>query len=390
MSQSITPSELPEIRETQVHILIGCADARDVGQVHIDAVTATQKRYRERGIHAHFHVIRVPGSFVTEDVLADVRRIVALSEAENYRADAPPQYFAYVQVHGALSDSGIEGCYTGTTPSLRIEQGSPLNCGMLGATGVAMEIEELLLLLHPTFPLHNGKTLRIGDENDIRTLLREVYDYDGFFAGDWVRSIDDLRTHARAQKAVLERAIAHDPELRRLEMHVSAGIQDYKHHRTVRLDCGETDLHFWDEVQDFIYARFQEAGKDDPDFAAQSERQKPLAGLFAMDDPTASPRDRAALWYAKRRNLPDTEYRPNLLFTLGGSAFDHPRTPFGPYVVAGFFYGAKHLGLEEFVVVGHDTAQTQRMIAKIHNDPLMAFIVEQLGVKLLPVNAAEL
>lgn len=37
-------------REQEVHILIGCADARDLNQTQVEAVSAGIKRYAEKGI----------------------------------------------------------------------------------------------------------------------------------------------------------------------------------------------------------------------------------------------------------------------------------------------------------------------------------------------------
>jgi hypothetical protein len=390
VSEISSPVAAPRPRERQVHILVGCADARDVGQAHMDAVNATVTRYAERGIMVAFHVLRVPGTFVTRDVLADIRRVIAGAEQEEYVPGVPTRYYVYVQVHGVLEDAPTTGCFLNPTPYLKIKTGSPLNCGMLGATGVAVELEEMILRAAPEVTLPDGGKLDVVTEENLRTLLHDVYAYDGYFAGDWIRSIDDLRTHARYQKGVLERAVAADPELRRLGVVVACGIQDYENHRLVRLDCGDVEARFWDDVHEFVHERFEELGPDHPDFSAQAEKQKPLAGLFAMDGADESPRDLAGIYYARSVGLGETEYRPNSLFVLGGSNFDRPRSPFGPYVLAGYYYAVKHLNVNNFMVVGRDPAQVARMMAKLENDPLVALVTRELGVRLIPLTAAEL
>ena len=77
---------------------------------------------------------------------------------------------------------------------------------------------------------------------------------------------------------------------------------------------------------------------------------------------------------------------PNTVFNMTGSSFDIPNTPFGPYVIAGFFYAVKHLGLIDQMVMGYDQAQTNRILNKIKNDPIMNMIVEKFKVNLIPVN----
>jgi hypothetical protein len=382
----VETAEDAPVRETQVHIVVGCADARDVGQVHIDAIHQVRQRYRTNGIHVQYLVLRVPGAFVSNDVLTDIRTIVSRTEQQYYTVGQPLRYFVHIQAHGAL-DKDLGGYFCDTTTSLPVTPGSPLNCGMLGATGVAAEMERLILERKPTVSLTNGSSLTLDHEDRIRTLLGDVYGYDGYFAGDWVRSIDDLRTHARAQKATLERAVTSDPELRRVHLTVTAGIQDYAHHRQVRLDCGQVEATFWDEVHDFMHARADEQGDRDPDIIAQAQKQTPDAGLFAMDESIKTVRPLAVRWYAHRKGLANDDYQANRLFALGGSSFDKPRTPFGPYAIAGFYYAAKHLNLSDWIVTGRDEAQTDRMVAKIHADPLLAFFLQELNVSLLPVTA---
>ena len=81
---------------------------------------------------------------------------------------------------------------------------------------------------------------------------------------------------------------------------------------------------------------------------------------------------------------------PNTVFNMTGSSFDIPNTPFGPYVIAGFFYAVKHLALVDQIVMGYDEAQTNRILQKIKNDPIMNMIVRKFNVNLIPVNLADL
>ena len=63
------------MKEKQVHILIGCADARDLNQVQLDAMNVITEEFRkQRGVEVEMHVIRAAGSFVTPDVVMDIKR----------------------------------------------------------------------------------------------------------------------------------------------------------------------------------------------------------------------------------------------------------------------------------------------------------------------------
>jgi hypothetical protein len=74
---------------------------------------------------------------------------------------------------------------------------------------------------------------------------------------------------------------------------------------------------------------------------------------------------------------------------MTGTSFDIPHTPFGPYVIAGFFYAVKHLHLTDQMVMGYDPAQTGRIVQKIKNDPLMNMIVNKFDVNLIPINQVD-
>ena len=78
-----------------------------------------------------------------------------------------------------------------------------------------------------------------------------------------------------------------------------------------------------------------------------------------MSDPRQSLRTHAANHYMKLKGIQHTgEYLPNTVFNMTGTSFDIPHTPFGPYVIAGFFFAVKHLGLTDQLVMGYDNNQT--------------------------------
>lgn len=376
------------MREKQVHILIGCADARDLSQFQLDAIAKISDEFLSNGIQIEMHAIRAAGSFLSPDVVMDIKRTFEQAQ-RSADADLPIRYFVHIQTHGHLTEDSNDH-YISHVHDLRIVDGSPLNCGMLGASAVGVEIEQMIIEEKPIITV-SGKSIVIDNDTKIKYLLQEYYAYNGYLAGDWIKSIDLLRTHPRHQRTVLERIMETDPELKMLDIQITCGIMDYAIHSLIRVDDGDPSVPFWDTVQMEIRKHAQNDRKAKDILINQSQKQKPLAGLICMSDPRMSSRLTAANFYMQMKKIPsDGGYLPNTVFNMTGSSFDIPHTPFGPYVIAGFYYAVKYLNLIDQMVMGYDQLQTRRIMQKIHNDPLMNMIVKKFGVNLIPISQTEL
>lgn len=372
--------------KNQLHILIGCADARDLSQLQVDIVNSKIRDYAIKGKKIQLQTIRAAGTFISPDVYQDLKNIILNYQKEIPADFADEGYFVHIQSHGHLTaDSNTD--YVSHIYDMKIQDDSPLNCGMLGASTVGIEIEQLILKNQLTYRTATSE-VKVTDDNALRQLLRDVYAYDGFLAGDWIKSIDLLRTHPRAQKSILEKLISVDPELKRLDIKITAGIQDYSIHGLIRLDGGEPKSAFWDEVQQEIRAQAKTRLNE---LQAQNEKQKPLAGLICMADPRVTSRITASRYYYHYKGLPEPQgYLANTVFNLTGSTFDIPSVPFGPYAITGFYYAVKHLELKDHMVMGSDENQTHRIMHKIHSDPIMNLIVQEFDVNLIPINQKDL
>lgn len=360
--------------ERQVHVVVGCADARDVGRIFANALAAVQQRYDARSVSIGFHALRTAGSFVTRDVIDDIRRIV---EVEERRTSAPARYFIHIQTHGEVIDEPPAPDAT-SIERLTIAQGSPFNCGMLGASGLSVELERLVLRAKPTM-LVRGRERTIRTADDVRELLADAYAHRGAIAGDWIRSIDDLRTHPPLQEGVLREAIADDRTLRNVDLAITTGIHDYRRHAYFRLDAHPERETFWDDVHAEVRERASRLSPDDDEIMQRTARQAPELGLFSTCDfPHA--RRVAADHLASVLGQEPSRFGSNRVFTFASESFDLPHSPFGPYTVAGFFYAVAHLGLKHFVVLGHDEAQTRRMLARLGHDPFVRFIERAFDV----------
>jgi hypothetical protein len=378
---------MPQITERQVHIMIGCADARDLNQVQIDSMSETVQEFRKKGIAIDLQILRVAGSFVSPDIIMDIKRIVDNTQRTLHDFEQKVSYYVHIQTHGHLTDDS-EKNYVSHIYNMKVVAGSPLNCGMLNASSVGVEIEKFILESAPEIII-KGVPIVIDTEIELRLLLSEIYAYDGYLGGDWIRGIDYLRTHPRTQRTILERAIAADVDLKMLDIHITAGLQDYSIHALIRLDEGDPKVNFWDTMQLLI----REKIKNDvikSSIAAQADKQEPLAGLLCMPDPKVSSRTFASQYYRKTQGCgQETDYLPNTVFNMTGMSFDMPLTPFGPYVIAGFFYAVKYLHLKDQMVMGYDAAQTNRIMQKIARDPIMNLIVKKFNVNLIPINQVD-
>lgn len=362
----------------EVHVVVGCSDARDVGATFTEALDAVRARYLADGVEIEFHALRTAGSFVTRDVVDDLHRIVELRERT---VRIPVRYFAHVQTHGEI-DASSDTADKSPLETMRVVPGSTFNCGMLGASTVSVELERFLLAEKPTVKVH-GRALSLRKEGDIRQLLLDVYGHRGALAGDWIRSIDDLRTHPRTQLGVLLDAVDADRTLRSVDLTVTAGIQDYSKHAYFRVDADASRTTFWDDVYRELRERTAKLEPDADELVQRTAQQAPVVGLFSTCDfPHAR---RVAVTHFASLDPAVGSFGPNKVFTFASESFDLPHCPFGPYTVAGFFYAVVYLKLRHFVVIGHDRAQAERMLARLEHDPLVHFIAKAHDVHFHPL-----
>lgn len=372
----------------ELHIAIGCADARDLNTIQVDVINEKIQSYYEKGIDIDFHVIRAAGSFVTRNVFEDIYHIILEYQRENDIESDTTDYFIHIQTHGHLTKE-CNHDYVSHIYEMQVVDGSNLNCGMLGATGLAVEIEQMLVQSKLSYEV-SGQQYTIEHDDDICTLLKLVYAHEGYLAGDWIKSIDYLRTHPRTQRSILSKMIHESPSLSRLGIQITAGIQDYSIHSLIRVDGGVPQVAWWDDVQLTI----REKVKDDAlhqVLDAQSEKQAPLAGLLCTADPKTTSRTSAANYYLRSKGVDSQgKYLPNTIFNISSANFDVPNTPFGSYTIAGFYFAVVKLGLKDQMILGKTAEHTKRMLRKIKNDPIMNLIVNKFNVNLIALNQQEL
>jgi hypothetical protein len=364
------------VKRVELHIVIGCADARDISAAFNDALNTQMAQEAANGTFIDFQRMSVAGTFMTPEIVAELKAHIQEKMKEYYkyyRENLPIEIFVHVNAHGnAVLKEGHKRSGK-TYHDIRIED-SAFNCGMMHAQDVAIEMEEMLLsnkaLLE--YGLKGKRTqIRIETEEDIETLMKKAYGHNGTIASNWIKSIVNLRTHPYEQKKLLREALDADPTFANLRIRITAGVQNYQTSDYFRVD-GNTHL---DTFLDKVYQRVRNNGQ--PDMSARTSKQKPVLGLFHHSSISQS---RAT---AVRNYFGNEQYSAGQVFAIGSTNLSDYFRTFGPYKSAGFFYGVKHLGLHNWVVMGRTLAEAEEMRERILTDPLMSYFIREFKVKLV-------
>ena len=375
----------PPVKKIEIHILVGCSDARDIPAVFNAAREIELKAQRARGILIDFQHESVAGVFVTPDVEASLRKLIMARL--DYFCDysnkgVPIEIFVHLVDHG---DVRLKPGADGTQFSLHeievADEKSVINCGMRHAEDVAQELEAELLEKQVDFLFTELSGRRrhwqIRDGNDIRSMMKHVYEHDGLIAAGWVHSIIDFGRHAAEQKAILRHAIDTGPYLRLHNVMITAGVQNFRDNTYYRVDENTHLITFLDKV----YERMREmikAGWGNGEVKTQLEKQAPIIGTFHISEIINARATAIKLYKGK-------DFMANQVFAIGGRLLTEYYRPFGAYKIMSFYYGVRHLGLKEWVVIGRNQSEVDMVFARIRNDPIMNYIHKTYDVKLVPI-----
>ncbi|MFH1094835.1 MAG: hypothetical protein V1728_01315 [Candidatus Micrarchaeota archaeon] len=375
----------PPVRKIEIHIVVGCSDARDIPPVFNAARELEIKTQRARGIYIDFQHDSVAGVFVTPDVEASLRKLI-MARLDYFctyaKLGIPIEIFVHLVDHGDVRlKKGADGSQFSLHEIEVADENSPTNCGMRHAEEVAQELEVELLEKQVDFLFTELSGRRrhwqIRDGNDIRAMMKYVYEHDGLIAAGWVHSITDFGRHAAEQKAILRHAIDTGPYLRLHGLMITAGVQNFKDNTYYRVDENTHLITFLDRV----YERMREMIKNgwgNGDTETRKEKQVPLIGTFHISEISNARQTAITLFKGK-------EFRAAQVFAIGGRLLTEYYRPFGGYKIMSFYYGVRHLGLKDWVVVGRNQNEVDMIIARIRNDPLMDYISKAYAVNLVPI-----
>ncbi|VVC01045.1 Uncharacterised protein [uncultured archaeon] len=368
----------PKVEQIRVEIIAGCSDARDVSDAFNNAKDARVAAERKEGILVDIQRLSIPGVFATGEVIAEVKTLIFDKAKQLYSYSiqgVPVDYYVHMMAHGNAALKPGRTHETMSYQDIEIKEAA-FNCGMMNAKKLALEFEALLLSEKPnlTFGLNSkSQRIQVATEADLERLMQKAHNHNGTPAGNWVKSIENLATHPYEQKKIMRAVMDADPALKHLQVHITAGVQNYATNEYYRVD-GNTSLR---STIDLIYQDMRKAGVSH-DQEHRVAKQKPELLLFHH---SSIHNARAT---AVERVFGDKKYGAGQVFAIGGAnAGDHIRL-FGPYKTIGFYYGghSEHLGLQTWAVMGRGRDETERMCTRLHNDPLVGFIIRHFGIKL--------
>lgn len=363
-----------DVREIQIHIILGCSDARDISEAYFNAMDKATKDYRAKGIIVEVERLSVAGTFATRSTVAEIKSKIFQKLNQFYEYDKKGvkiEFFIHVNTHGDahLKDEANRGRHS--MHDIEVVPNSIINCGMMSAHIVAKEIEQELLERKPLLTLKNSvrESIRINSPEKIKQFLAIFYNFREGSIVDWIKPIYDLSIHAHNQKEKLRTAFDCDPVLRHLGIHITAGIQNYATNEYLRVDGNK-----YRTLLDEVYETIRGNGKPRDD-EHRIAKQSPLIGCFHMTDfPDA--RKSAAEYYI------GDQYAANQVFAVGSASLDQHRRPLGAYQVGAYYYGIKHLGLDFWPIMCNTARQADMAHTRIMSDPLGNRFTKWFDIKL--------
>ncbi|MFA6327937.1 MAG: hypothetical protein WCY41_00660 [Candidatus Micrarchaeia archaeon] len=365
-----------DVREIQVHIILGCSDARDISGAYFGSMKKMLEKYRADGILVDVERLSVAGTFATQSTIAEIKSKIFEKVREYYEYDVKDvkiTFFVHVNAHGDahLKDGAVRERHS--MHDIEVVPGSSFNCGMMNAHIVAEEMERLLLDAKPTLKFKNSvkSSIRIDSEAKIKDLLKNFYGFNGGSIVNWIKPIYDLRIHANDQKGKLREAFDNDPVISHLGVHITAGIQNYATNEYLRVDGNTHIKTFLDDV----YANMRESGVPS-DYAARVSKQEPLIGCWHKSD-----------FQDARKTVADfyigDQYAAGQVFAIGSAMLDQNRRPLGAYQLGSYFYGITHLKLQPvWPVLCKQEREAQMASTRIMNDSLGGFFTSHFNIRL--------
>ncbi len=363
-------------KNAEVHVIVGCADSRDIPKSHNEAMAELTEKYAEKGTIIEVARIAAAGTFITHEIRGEIKSIVFHSMHQYMDLQGiQPDIYIHVASHGNASlREGADGRKFSYL-DIQIKPNCPTNCGMTHAQEAVKVLEDVILAEKPTFTY--GKfSMKIKTGENLETFMKMVHNHDGTMAGNWVRSIDDIPAHAYEQKKILRQTIDSDTALKHLGIRLTAGVQNYHENQYYRVDAN-THLHtFFDKT--FELARKKDEQKSGNEQTGRTAIQNPKYGLFHQSD-VHNAREAAITL------LDGSAYSAGQVFAMGGKNLADYFRLFGPYKVTGFFYGVANLGLKEWGVLCKTENDAFKATLRLSQDPIMGFIINTYNVKLVPM-----
>lgn len=371
----------PAVKSIEVHVVIGCQDSRDLSEAFLKALDQGIKEQRAEGVIIDFQRFAVAGTFITPELVAELKTLVFAKKAEYYeygQAGVKIEFFFHINAHGDAHLKKGADRHEHSVDNIEINKSGKTNCGMMHADVVAKEIEELLLNEKPVI----GE-IKINNHLDIKRMLKEVYGFTGGSIMDWIKPIQNLAEHPLNQKLELRRYFDADPVTRNLHLHITSGVQNYETNEYLRVDKN-TQEHMAITFLDTVYERVRSNGRAS-DHHGRITAQKPVFGLIHQ----ASIHDARKTAYEL---LKGDSHGAGKVFgaSMGDKSSVQDFRPLDRYQLAGMFYGIVHLGIKEWAIMGKNERETNMMASRFQKGGLASFFIKHFDLKIikLPLDKA--
>lgn len=381
-------------KQVEVHLEVGCADGREVGEVFNRAQKEVAEKSEAAGILLDFQRISIAGAYCYPGLVREVKKLVMEKNVE-YRkkfGNAEVRYFIHMKSHGDVSAMpGHENNFA--LSSVKFNPESPVNCGMIGGGGLASAVEREILAVKPTV-FYGGKEYVLDSEKAMSNLNKEAYGTSRLLAGI-VEGFEEPAKHIRTQKGLLRDAIDADHFLKSHDIEITAGVHNYNNYGYVRVDGMKGLYTAEDAVHERAAQIFSELDNSSPQVTQRVGKQDPTIILFhhmGIEQPR-----RQALEAMKQ-----DESLAGRVFASSTTVVD-PHEPMAIPKILGIYYAAVNYDrARTLMVMGRNEQEAQELKVRLWNDPYYQAITRVLekrniklkmvlavsGPKAIPVNGA--
>ena len=387
-----------QIERIQINLVVGCSDSRRVR--FLDSIIEEElvRAYALRGIMAMIETMSVAGTYMTPDNISEVKgRLHRIMHSSMDHADGRLDLIVQLLTHGkvGLAPFVTVGKTTYSEEEITVDETSRTHCGMAHAAEAWKELMKLIFdnantdhkLATEYYDKATGKTVNtvdepIDNEGRLQKLLRNVYFYTGEHVRGFITNIDKLVKHITDQKGNLKAAIRMDPELGDLPVIINAGIEDFETGGVIRVDRNDHAYFILDDKARIKEIALTYLPEDDPEriWCASKQADVVKAGIICTSD----------------INNPRTALAKSLgvgagsIFGIINDKVANYWSAFGPSAVVAFYYSVAHLGVGGYHIIGVNEKQTNKIMKKINEDPLIQFVIRLFGVKIHAYPESEL
>ena len=374
--------KIPKRKEIQVHIIAGCSDSRDISDAFNHAKDKRVEYEKKNGRLIDIQRPSVPGVFATPEIIGEIKTLIFRKMSDYYahivERKKPIEFFVHMTSHGAarLKEGRTYGAFSYQDIEVDTRETVAFNCGMTKAKKVMGDFEELLIAEKPYLEWginEKRQRIQIKSESDLEHVMKLAHNWDGTPASNWVQPVTKIETHPYEQKKILRRAIDGDRDLKHLQVHITAGVQNYETNEYYRVD-GNVHLK---TVFDEIYEDIRHNGKSSEDHKNRTLKQKPSILLFHHSGINN------ARAIAVRTIYGDEKGTAGEVFAIAGAnAHDHTRLyPWTKVTGGAMSLMEEYFSIKQVGSFGRTEQEAMQIYSRMCQDPFIGFMLRYFKPK---------